>query len=166
MNILDLIKSRRSVREFIGEEVSDEQIAEILEAGQWAPSGLNNQPWRFVIIKDTDVIEKIADCTKYSHVVNAAKTLLAVFLDNDATYNRTKDVQAIGAAIQNMLLAIHGLQLGACWLGEILNQRDRVEQILEVPESFELMAVLAVGHPKQGERMSSRKPLEKMIFKK
>ncbi|MBU4341978.1 MAG: nitroreductase family protein, partial [Candidatus Altiarchaeota archaeon] len=52
MEILDIIKNRRSVREFLDKEVDDSLIEKILEAGRWAPSGLNNQPWRFVIVRD------------------------------------------------------------------------------------------------------------------
>jgi len=91
--------------------------------------------------------------------------LIAVFVDNDATYDRTKDIQAIGACIENILLTAHFLGLGACWLGEILKQKEKIARILDVPLSFELMAVLAIGYPLIRERTGSRRPLRELIFK-
>jgi nitroreductase len=79
-------------------------------------------------------------------------------------YDRTKDVQAIGACVQNMLLAVQALGLGACWMGEILNHHQDVEDILGIPENLELMVVLAIGHPKSGERAGSRKNLDELII--
>ena len=163
MSVLEAIRTRRSVREFTGQEVSGEQIEQILEAGRWAPSGLNNQPWRFVVIRNASLKEQVADCTSYRRTIKEANVLIGVFLDADTMYDRTKDVQAIGACIQNMLLAIHDLGLGACWMGEILNRRTEVEKLLAVPETYELMVVLAIGHPKPRERSSSRKSLDELI---
>ncbi len=62
-----------------------------------------------------------------------------------------------------MLLAIHELELGACWMGEILNRRDEVEKLLKVPKSFELMVVLAIGYPQPRDQSSCRKSLEELI---
>lgn len=163
MSILEAIRARRSVRDFTDQELMEEQIEQILEAGRWAPSGLNNQPWRFAIVKNREVKEQIAACTSYARTIKGANLLIAVFLDTDVMYDRTKDVQAIGACIQNMLLAVHDLGLGACWMGEILNRRDQVERILQVPKSFELMTVLAIGYPEPGEHSSSRKILTELV---
>lgn len=146
-SILDIIRSRRSVREFLDRPVEDSIIGDILEAGRWAPSGLNNQPWRFIVVKDREISESMAECTKYGHIIRSAPLLIAVFLDREVMYDHTKDIQACGAAIQNMLLAAHGMGLGAVWLGEILNRKDDVGQILDTPDSMELMAVMAIGYP-------------------
>ncbi|MBU4266536.1 MAG: nitroreductase family protein [Candidatus Altiarchaeota archaeon] len=159
MEILDIIKNRRSVREFLDKEVDDSLIEKILEAGRWAPSGLNNQPWRFVIVRDRAMKDGLAEQTKYGHIIKGAPASIAVFLDNSAGYDRTKDVQAMGACIQNMLLEAHSLGLGTCWLGEILNKKEAVGEILNTPGEFELMAVIAVGHPAKKQRTSERKPM-------
>ncbi|MHC1590539.1 MAG: nitroreductase family protein [Candidatus Helarchaeales archaeon] len=167
-DILELIKSRRSIRKFEQDKsVDDDTINKILEAGRWAPSGLNNQPWRFMIIRDPDKKKEISECTKYGSIILGAPVLIVVFFDQDRGYNRTKDIQAIGACIQNMLLAIHGLGLGAVWLGEILNQRERVEEILDVSKNHELQAVIALGYPVEDEKnkSGSRVPLERLILK-
>jgi nitroreductase len=145
--ILDMIRSRKSVRKFTDQAIEDTTISNILEAGRQAPSGLNNQPWCFIIVRDKITLNSIAKCTKYSSIIHGAPLLIVVMLDKNVMYDQTKDTQACGAAIENILLAAHGMGLGAVWLGEILNKKDDVSHILEVPDSFELMAVIAIGHP-------------------
>ena len=162
--VIDTILNRRSVREFTDKPVSKEDINIILNAAHWAPSGLNNQPWRFIVIRDRDTIEKLSKCTHYSGIVAGAPLLITSFLDNETSYNRTKDIEAIGAAIQNMLLTCCELGLGGVWLGEILNQKEKVNSILECPSHLELMSALAIGEPVPKERTSTRKPLSEIVF--
>ncbi len=165
MEVLKAIRERRSIRKFTEEDVEREAIETILEAGRWAPSGLNNQPWRFVLVsRDRKKKEAIASCTKYSRIILGAPVLIVVLIDREVMYNSTKDYQAIGACIQNMLLAIHALGLGGVWLGEILNRADEVLSIVGVDrDRYELMAVIAFGHPAKG-GSSTRKPLNELIL--
>lgn len=164
MNILELIQTRRSVRKYSGEPVTDIDIDTILEAGRWAPSGLNNQPWRFAVIRSQEMKKEVATLTKYSTIVLGADTLIAVFLDRLVIYDKTKDAQAVGACIQNMLLQAHALGLGACWLGQILAKAEMVRQALGAPENYELMAVVAVGHPEPAKLIGKREELDTLVF--
>ena len=161
---IETILSRRSIRSYTPEPVARSDITMVLEAGRWAPSGLNNQPWKFIVVYNRDTIEKMAACTRYSSIVQNAGVVIAVFLDTSQMYDRTKDVQSIGAAIENMLLACCELGLGAVWLGEILNNKEQVNLILKAPESLELMAALAIGHPGERKTTSSRKELKEIAF--
>jgi nitroreductase len=168
MDIFELIKTRRSIRKFTDEPVSDELIAKIIEAGTWAPSGLNNQPWKFAVVRDNELKTKISTLTRYSKIILNANVLIPVFLDNSLGYDRTKDCQAIGACIQNMLLAVHSMGLGAVWLGEILKNKDKVLQLLGGgTQDFELMAVIALGHPAGNGGKGMRKDsAQTIIFRK
>lgn len=165
MNILEGIYSRRSIRKFTDQPVEENDILEIIKAGMWAPSGLNNQPWRFVIIRDSGIRNSIAGLTHYRGVIENAPVCIAVFIDRDAMYDNTKDHQAMGACIQNMLLAAHALSLGAVWLGEILKNAEAVRVLLEIPETMELMAVIALGYPVSRDQQSQRKDISDMILK-
>ncbi|MDI6888576.1 MAG: nitroreductase family protein [Methanocellales archaeon] len=129
MDVIDAILGRRSVRKFGDAEVEDEKVDIVLDAGRWAPSGMNNQPWQFIVVRDRKTIDNIAQCTIYDDIVESANLLIAVFLDKDEMYDRTEDVMAIGACTQNMLLAVHSLRLGAVWLGEILKEKEKVNRI-------------------------------------
>ena len=161
--MLDLIKSRRSIRKFTSKEVEEEKLKQIIESGIWAPSGLNNQPWRVAIIKDKEIKGKLSTFTRYGKIIEDSDVCIVVFLDNGSSYNRVKDIQAIGAFLQNILLSAHYLGLGAVWLGEILNNRDKVERLLNVPKEYELMAVVALGYPAESPK-SSRKSVDEIIF--
>ncbi|MDD5773059.1 MAG: nitroreductase family protein [bacterium] len=162
--MLTTIKTRRSVRQYKEIIPKNADIKKILEAGRWAPSGLNNQPWRFLIVKNKGVINAISEFTKYSKVIKGAPVLILVFLDLKASYNRDKDLMAIGASIQNMLLMAHSLKLGACWLGEILNKKEDVRKFLKLDKNLELMAVISLGYPVKKKLKSNRKPLQALLI--
>jgi len=164
MDMLELIKTRRSIRTFTEKAVDDTMVDRIIEAGVWAPSGLNNQPWRFAIMRDTELKREISRLTHYSKVVLSANVLIAVFLDTASSYDRTKDVQAIGACIQNMLLYIHSEGLGAVWLGEILKSKEMLLRIIDGPRDFELMAVIALGHAASKGGKGSRNNAGQSVF--
>lgn len=163
--ILDAIYKRRSIREYTDAPVTGEQLREVIKAGVWAPSGLNNQPWRFVTILDTALKTKLAAQTRYSHIVHASQGLIAVYVDKNAMYDEVKDHLAAGACIQNMLLAVEALGLGAVWLGQILKNKDTVNAILGLDDNLDLMAILAIGHPLHNNQQSTRKELTEVIIK-
>jgi len=163
--ILEAIKKRRSIREFTPESVDRDALYAIITAGIRAPSGKNNQPWRFVIVYDKDIKNRLAGQTLYKHIVIAAPVLIAVYLDSDAMYDTAKDHQSAGACIENMLLAAESLGLGGVWLGQIRNNRENVNRILDISERYELVAVVAIGHPAHRNQQSHRKSLPEFILK-
>lgn len=163
LGILEIIKTRRSVRKFKDDPVSEEMLGKILEAGRWAPSGLNNQPWKFAVIEDPVIKEEISRLTIYSGIVTSAKILIAVFLDHSEGYHRTKDVQAIGACIENMLIETHSLGLGAVWLGEIIKSNEEIKDTLGVNKNLEFMALIALGYPDEKTRRGKRKELKDLV---
>ncbi len=163
--VLDAIRSRRSIRQYSDEPVTDEDLRTILDAGRWAPSGLNNQPWRFVVVRDPELRNEVAEQTRYREIVRGAPVVIVVFMDTHTSYDRVKDCQGIGACLQNMWLATHALELGGVWLGEILKNKEKVAEILTAPDTYELMAVLAVGHPRHRKQKSQRKSLSELIYK-
>ena len=162
--MLDVIKNRRSIRRFKKQAVDEKLVKEIIEAGTWAPSGLNNQPWKFVVVRSPAVKDKLAELTHYRTIIQEAPVCIAVFLDTALSYDRTKDIQAIGACMQNMLLAIHALGLGGVWLGEILKNSEKVKQLLGVSPALEFMAVVALGYPDEKNITAERKKLNEVIL--
>ena len=163
--VLEAIYKRRSIREFTDAPISIEQLHEIVKAGMWAPSGMNNQPWRFVIIKDTGIKEQLAQQTHYGHMVMNANALIAVYLSKEEMYDAVKDHQSAGACLQNMLLAAEALGLGAVWLGQILKNKAEVNRILGLADNFDLMAVVVLGHPLHHNQKSKRKELAELLLK-
>ena len=145
-NLVDLIKSRKSVRNFIYEKIHNDQIKEILECGRWAPSGENNQPWKVCIVIHPTVKRMVAELSKYGGIIESAYVNFVIFLDLERGYDKTKDTQAIGAFIENILLGAHAKGLGAVWIGEILANKEKENEIFKLPsDKFELMCVIAIG---------------------
>ncbi len=118
-----------------------------------------------MIVTGAEVRKELSRQTKYHFVIERAPACIAVCVDRSAMYNHVKDHQSMGACIQNMLLAAHALGLGAVWLGEILKNAEAVRKLLDVPETMELMAVVALGHPAPGKHSSKRKDLSEVVLK-
>ncbi|MBP7087809.1 MAG: nitroreductase family protein [Candidatus Omnitrophica bacterium] len=161
--ILKLIKNRRSIRKFTRKAISKNIIENILEAGRWAPSGLNNQPWRFMVL-EKEKKDALAKFTNYGHIIKSSNKAILVFIDKNSSYNYEKDLMAIGACIQNMLLYLHSQNLGACWLGEILNQRKAIKKLLKISKLLELEAVITIGYPLTTIKKSQRKQLKSLLI--
>lgn len=169
-SIMTGILNRRSIRAYTAEKVNPDDITKILTAASWAPSGNNLQPWKFsVVMNDKDLIKKLSSLTIYHNWLQNSPCLIAVFLDTKAVDNNIqniyfKNVQAIGAAIQNILLAAHEVGLGTCWIGEILKNEDKVKELLGVSNDLELMAVISVGYSSKNSIKSKRRSLSDNII--
>lgn len=162
--VVKAIRQRRSVRRFTEVPVSSEDLSTVMEAGIWAPSGMDNQPWRFIVVQDPAKKDALAGFTKYGTIIRNAPVCIVVFMDLTVSYHQIKDSQAMGACLQNMLLAAHSLDLGAVWLGEILKNKDQVRDFFDLPPTHELHAVVALGHPASRDQKSERRPLDDVIL--
>ncbi|HPD07191.1 MAG TPA: nitroreductase family protein [Candidatus Bipolaricaulis sp.] len=159
--VLKAIHDRRSVRAFRSQPVEPEALEAILDAGRWAPSGRNTQPWRFVVVESEAKRAELGKLVPQRDMVRTAPVTIAVLLDRAAGYDELKDAQAIGACAQNILLAAHALGLGACWIGRA---RDReVEALLGAREAEELMMLIPLGFPAEAPPGRERRPLSELV---
>lgn len=159
--VLRAIHERRSIRVFRSDPVEPEKVEAILEAARWAPSGRNTQPWRFVVVESKEKREELGRVVTQMDMVRTAPVTIAILRDKNAGYDDTKDIQAVGACAQNILLAAHALGLGACWLGRV---RDpQVENIIGAKENEELMMLIAIGYPAEQPPARDRKPLAELV---
>ena len=163
MDTRTALMTRRSIRVYTDEAVAEEDLRSIVEAGIHAPYG-RNQIWRFALVIDTELINKLAELTIYKKFVSTAKALIVVFYDQELVYHDMKDAQTMGACIQNMLLAAHDLGLGAVWIGEILKSEDEVRKLCGAPDNFRLSAVLSLGWPGKDGVYEERDAPDKVIF--
>lgn len=169
-DFIEFIKQRKSVRSFIYQKIDKETILNILECAQWAPSGNNSQPWRVCIVIHPTVKRMLAELSEYGGIIEDAYVNLVIFLDLERGYDRVKDLQAIGAFIENILLGVHALEhIGGVWIGEILNRKDEVNEIFKFPkDKFELMGIIAIGYidearEKVREKERNRRSLDEFI---
>lgn len=160
MEVLEVIKSRRSVRRFKSDLVSDEHLRIILEAARWAPSWANTQCWRFVIIKNQTVKEQLAEAfspknpayaaLKEAPVVIAAcaQTGLSGFYKGmPSTHRGELYLFDLGLTIENMALAAHAVGLATVMAGTFDDQV--AAQALRVPPAVEVVMVMPLGYPQE-----------------
>ena len=156
---------RRSCRKFSDAPISKRDVRTILTAGALAPSGKNGQPWKFIVIHNNkELLKQLSALTIYDRFVSQADCLIAVYLDKSQSYHYIKDVQAIGACIENMLLQAAALGVGNCWIGEILNRATKINALLGVGENLELMAILALGVSDDNTPQPKKKDLDDLIL--
>ncbi len=155
------IITRTSIRNFTDQPVSDELKSAILHAGMSAPSGVNKQPWEFVLIDAPEILKQLADSLPYAKMVANAPMAIAVcanserFLDGD---DSTLWVQDVAAASENILLAAHAFGLGAVWTC-LYPHEDRMaaaKQTLSLPEGIVPFSLIPVGYPSK-----THAPIEK-----
>ena len=152
-DVLTAIATRKSVRKFDATKpVEDEKVEKILKAAMCAPSAMDKRPWEFVVVKDKAQLQKLGERLPYSRVANGAQVAIVVCgsLDNGLP-GRGKEywIHDCSAASMNILLAAHGLGLGAVWTG-VFPGEDRiaaVREILSIPEGYAPLNVIPLGYP-------------------
>ena len=178
-NYLDkIIKTRRSIRSFTDKKVSNKTIRKIIEAGIRAPSGGNYQPWYFIVVQDKKIIDKMNQVINkkhgiekhnYRHFLFNAKTIISVCVDMSYTYLNSRcfgdidraldsiEIISTGACIQNMLLKINELGLGACWCRVSCFFRREQEKLLNIKYPRFLVAIIPLGYPAEKGKRTPRK---------
>ena len=144
---IQTIFSRRSIRKYTAEPVSEADIKTLLEAAMAAPSASNRKPWQFVVVTERQTLDALAEAHPHGKMLFEATLCIAVC--GDLTEMERFWVQDCSAATENLLLAATALGLGAVWLG--VYPRDKrvaaVRQVLELPETITPLNLISIGHP-------------------
>ena len=163
--LLGLLKARRSIRRYHPDPVPDEMIEQLLEAGRWAPSASNRQPWHIIVIRDEAIRQQVAEnaaafVIRWAQVGEAPLLLVLCGDARNPVYRRFlhEDVGLAGAQI---MLQAHALGLGTCWIGGL--DRAALTDILRLPDHLEVVALLTVGFPAEDPAPRSRKPLSEIV---
>ena len=170
MELLNLIKQRRSVRNFIKNKPIDEKTLNlILEAGIHAPSAGNVQPWHFFVVMKLDAMEKLMKAAYGQSFIAESSCIIVACIDTVQASNRYGErgknlyaIQDTSAAIQNMLLVAHNFNLGACWVGAF--ETIDVSKVLNLQPSLIPIALVCIGYPsKITSFVTTRKPLSSVV---
>jgi nitroreductase len=148
MEVLEAIFTRRSVRKFTGQPISEEGLKTVIKAGFCAPSAHNNQPWHFVIVREKDTLESISKSHPYAKMLPQAGCGIIVCGDKEKQGMTGLLVEDCSAAIQNMLLAAHGLGLGAVWCGlyPVPQLTKPVIELVNLPSTIIPVGMVVIGH--------------------
>lgn len=154
MDVLEAIFTRRSIRKFIDKPVSEEDIETIVRAGFHAPSAHNYQPWEFIIIRDKSNFDKIAMFHPYAKMLPNADVCIIVCGDENKQAMTGFLIEDCSAAIENMLLATHGIGLGAVWCGlyPVTELTNEVKNFCSLPNHIVPVGMVVIGH--KGEERS------------
>jgi nitroreductase len=155
-----LIKSRRSVRSFTDVPVDDEIVHEALECARLAPTAINLQPWLFGAVRDKALLKQIAELTDHGKFIETAAVCFAVFGEKDAKYYLEDGC----AATENLIICLQGYGLGTCWVaGDKKEYGEPIRKLLNVPEKYTLVSLIAGGFPKEIS-MPKKKHLDEVSF--
>lgn len=145
VELLDIIKGRRSIRRFKKKDVSYEVIKKLIEAAIWAPSACDMQDWRFVVIKDEKIKKEIYDLGGAVVIKDAPVCIIVCYDKRTDNQEYRDDIQSAAAAIQNMLLYAHALNLGACWINH-LPTKKQLKKLLSINKNFDPIGAVIVGY--------------------
>ena len=180
MDTLEAIKTRRSVRKFTDKPVEPEKLQAVLEAARIAPSWANMQCWRFVVVQDAGVRERISELSYVEsffatrgYKTNPSQKALAqapVVIVACAEPTQSGDLGGqqyymadMGIATENMMLAARSLGLGSVFVG-VFNE-EQLGDLLDIPPGIRIVGLFPIGYPlEEGKGGSSRKPLDEIVF--
>jgi len=158
--VIEVIKKRRSVRKFEPEQVDKEVINEILDCARLAPTAINIQPWLFGAVTDNELKRQIADMTDHGKFIKDCAVCFAVFADSTQKYFLEDGC----AATENILLACTAYGIGSCWVaGHKKAYVDSIGKLLNVPEPYTLIALVAAGYSNE-KASPSKKSLGEVAF--
>lgn len=164
MDVMDAIRKRRSVRGYLDREIEDDKLKAVLEAGRLAPSAHNGQEWKFVVVKDKALREKLSEAAKGQKFVAEAPVVIAacaVETEKVMSCGQTAYPIDLAIAVDHMTLKAVEEGLGTCWIGAFYE--DRVKPILGIPEDVRVVVLLPLGYPSVEPGAPGRKPLEEIV---
>ncbi len=164
MEVMEAIKSRRSVRGYKPDPIPEADLSEILEAARLAPSASNRQPWKFIVVTDPGKREALTKASRNQAFVGQAPVIIvAVALEPDQTMMCGVERYAVdlSIAVDHITLAAVDKGLGTCWIGAF--DQEEVCRIAGVPDQYKVVTVLPLGYPADEPRAKGRKPLEEIV---
>ncbi len=175
MELLEAIKTRRTVRNLKSDPISDEQLKTILEAIRWTPSWTNAQPWEVIVVKDQAMKERLNETLPPGNpakkaMVNAPVVLVLCGIKGKSGFYRGEAstdkgdwfMFDVGAATYSATLAAHNLGLGSVIVG--LFDAPKAEEILGIPEDKAVVVMLPIGVPEKIPKAPRRKELDEFVY--
>jgi nitroreductase len=162
--VLEVIKGRRSVRSFKPDPIPEEHLKLILEAGLWAPSGGNAQPWEFVLVREKQVIDKIR---LFSPGLFGDPYALIVLCVNKNRIKRRDEsgkqiaLMDVAMAAQNMMLEAYYLGVGSCPIASF--NKTAIKELLDMPDHVDPVLMVSLGYPEKWPEPPKRRPFEEVV---
>lgn len=149
MELFETIYTRRSIRRYSQKKIENNLVDKIIYAGMYAPSAVNKQPWHFIVFENTETRKDIIRIHPNASMLLEADKGILVCYDEHLQHDEGYGAVDCSAAVQNMLLAAHDLELGACWIG-VYPRRERIHQLKKIfilPDHIVPFALISLGYP-------------------
>ena len=160
MSLLDLILSRRSIRDYQEKEIPENVLQKILEAGRQAPSAANRQPIHFVVVNDPEIRKDLCD-KLINRFVKYAPVAVIGFADTKSLLTGKWAVVDTTIAMQNMVIAALTFGIGSCWVGAC-NEKE-LKALLKVPDKWKFVGLVTLGYPAEQPKPRKKKQVEKLF---
>jgi nitroreductase len=164
-DILDVIKSRRSIRIYRrGEKVPDDLLRKVLEAGLWSPTGSNVQPWEFIVVREEANLKRVKALTP--GIFDDPPVIIVLCVNRERAREGGPQGEAmalmdVAMAAQNMMLEAHSLGLASC---PVLSfSKEGLKELLEIPENVDPVLMLTLGYPGEHPKPPKRRSLEEVV---
>ena len=148
MEFSDVIKYRTSIRKYSNKEVEEDKIFYILECARLAPSAMNKQSWRFIVIKNKETITQIAKTNLINRWIKTAPVLIIACADPTLSGSHNTIAYYIinvSIALEHLILAATDIGLGTCWIGSF--NEKKIKRLLEIPKRIRVVALTPLGYP-------------------
>lgn len=163
MELFDAIYNRRSVRKFLEKDVEEIKLKKIIDCAIQAPSACDIQGWKFIIIKDQKVKQRIVDQGAASFIKDAPAGILVTYNNQTEDPEYLDYFQSAAAAIQNMILAAYSFNIGCCWVC-YLPTKKQLRKILNIPHNYDPIAYIAMGYKsKEPSQRPRRYKVEQLV---
>lgn len=169
MDVIEAIKKRRSIRQYLEKEIPEETLRTILECARIAPSAGNRQPWVFVVVKSKEIREQLMEAAGKQVSIVQAPVVIVVCADPEVAGARYEDrgrtlycFQDTAAAVENIALAAASFDLGTCWIGAF--RETDVRKALNLPFNLRPVAMVPIGYPNQERGPRELKPYEEVVW--
>ena len=160
MSTVDLILSRRSIRRYENKDIPEEVLQQILETGRQAPSAVNRQPIRFVIVNDHDVLKNLCNNLIARFVKHAPLAIVGCANTKSLLTGKWAVVDTT-IAMQNMVIAAWTLGIGSCWIGSC--SEKKVKELLQIPNKWKVVALVTLGYPAEQPKPKKKKSFEDLF---
>jgi nitroreductase len=164
METFETIQKRCSIRQFSDKEIPEDKLMRVLEAARLAPSGSNQQAWKFIVVKDQAKIQALSHAAMdQAQVAMAPVVIVAVALNPERMMMCEVPAYAVdlSIAIDHMTLAAADIGLGTCWIGAF--KQSDARKIVGVPDSCKIVTLLPLGFPAAPGRAKARKTMAEIV---
>ncbi len=166
MSVLKVIQKRRSLRKYKGDRIPEDVLQRVLEAARLAPSGKNYQPWKFIIVQDKELREKLAQASAEQFFMAEAPIIIVACGFPDDSYSRMGRYMKswpvdVTIALEHLILQAVEEGLGTCWIGSF--EETEVKAILNIPENVRVLALTPLGYPDETPPYRGRKRLDEIV---